>query len=291
MKSRLFWPAVVMCVLTAPGAAQSLPGYLDVYVVNVKPEKALEYEGLTKKLVDANRRNNGDTWLALESFYGEGNTLEFVSSRSSFADVEKASETFMDALSKAVGPAGARKVLQDLSACSASARSELRRRRWDLSFNPPADQAAYLKLVGQSRWVLTTVVHVKPGESLNFEAVVRDLKAARERENPSQTTLVSQAVAGERGTVYYFATLESSMGGYDGITPTSQLLGEEGYRRFLSAAAETVANTEVRMYRVAPEVSNPPEDVVAADPDFWRPKPPAAAKPKPKAEEGAKEKQ
>lgn len=287
MKSRLFWTAVVVCTLALPGAAQSLPGYLDVYRVTVKPEKGLEYESLLKKLVDANRRNQGDTWIALENMYGEGNTLEFTSSRSGFADVEKAADTFFEALNKEAGPAGARKLLQDLNACTSNSHSELRRRRWDLTFNPPADQEAFVKLIGQARWVLTTAVHVKPGLSLNFEAVVKDLKAARERDNPSLTTLVSQAVAGERGTVYYFATLENSMAGYDAITPAPQLLGDEGYRRFLSGTAETVASTEVEMYRFAPEVSNPPEAIVAVAPDFWRPKPPASAKAKAKPEEGA----
>jgi hypothetical protein len=291
MKSRLFWTAVVVCMLTVPGAAQSLPGYLDVETVNVKPEKAMEFEALTKKFVDANRKNQGDTWLTLQSVYGEGNVVEFVSYRGSFADAEKAYDVFYTALNKSLGPAGARKLLQDFSNFSSSTRSEIRRRRWDLSSNPPADREAYAKLVGQARWVLTTVVHVKPGQTLNFEAEVKELKAVRERETPSQTTLVSQAIAGQRGTAYYFSSLRSSMADFDSITPLSQLLGDEGYRKFLSAAAETVANTEVRIYRFAPEMSNPPEDVVAVAPDYWRPKPLAAAKAKPKAEEGAKEKQ
>jgi hypothetical protein len=44
--------------------------------------------------------------------------------------------------------------------------------------------------------------------------------------------------------------------------------------------------------RFSPELSNPPQEILAAAPDFWNPKPVvAAAKPKSKGVETAAEKQ
>ena len=69
-------------------------------------------------------------------------------------------------------------------------------------------------------------------------------------------------------------------------------LGEEGYQKYLKTASESVASTETIINRFLPELSNPPEEIVAVAPSFWRPKPaepkpkPAEAKPKPPTGEG-----
>src|SRR6266849_9985736 len=93
-----------LCTLAAIG--QNPEGYLDVYVVKVKPEKRAEFDAINKKIVEANRRNKGDYWLAAETMYGEGNTVYFTSQRTSYADVEKSMDAFMGALAKPGGSAG-----------------------------------------------------------------------------------------------------------------------------------------------------------------------------------------
>ncbi len=286
MMRKAFWALAVSVMLAMPALAQLQEGYLDVFIVDVKPEKRADFDAINKKFVDANRRNKGDTWVAMETTYGKGNRVTFISTRRNYAEAEKGYELFMGATNKAFGREGGAKLLQDFNNCVASTHAELRRRRWDLSFNPPSDGAALAKLVGQARWTRTTVVHVRPGQVLNFEAEVKEVKAAREKASPAVTTLVSQADAGQHGTVYYITTLQSSLGGYDAITPLPQLLGEEGYRRFLSVGAETVESTETMINRFLPELSNPPEEIASASPEFWRPKP--APKPKAKAAEPPK---
>jgi hypothetical protein len=279
MMRKAFWALAVSVMLAMPALAQLEGGYLDVFIADVKPEKRAEFDAINKKMVDANRRNKGDSWLAFETIYGPGNRVTFVSTRRNYAEAEKGYELFMGAMGKALGREGGAKLLQDFNNCVASTHAEMRRRRWDLSANPPADDAALARLVGQARWVRTIVDHVRPGQALNFEAAVKEVKATREKASPTVTTLVSQADAGQHGTVYYITTLQSSLGGYDAITPLSQLLGEEGYRRFLSVGAETVQSTESMISRFLPELSNPPEQIASVSPEFWRPKP----APKPKA--------
>jgi len=277
MMRRISWAlaAVLVFALAAVGQmqpAQTQEQYLDIFSVKVKPEKRADFDAISKKIAQANRQNNGDTWIATEAVYGEGNTINFVSARRSYGDIEKATDTFMGALGKAFGKAGTEKTFADFNATLVSSRGEIRQRRLDLSSNPPANPAALFRLVGESRWLRTTIVRVRPGRVPEFEALLKDIKAARERSTPQETTLVSQAVAGQAGTVFYITALRPSLAGFDGGTPFRQLLGEEGFQRFQKSIAEVVLSAETCISHFLPELSNAPEEVAAVAPDFWRPK-------------------
>ena len=284
MRWKAICAASLLALLTTLAAAQNQEQYLDVFITKVKPEKRADFDAVAKKVAAANRQNKGDTWLAMETTYGEGNTVSFVSVRQSYGDIEKATDAFMGALGKVYGQAGTQKLFQDLNACVISSQNEVRRRRFDLSSNVPGDAAAMAKLVGEARWLRSTVVHVRPGQVLNFEAMLKDVKAASEKADPPQTNLVSQAVAGQHGTVFYITALRSSLGDFDHTPALPQLMGEEAYRNFLKQAVDVVSSTETVINHFLPELSNPPENIASAAPDFWNPKPPtAAAKAKPKA--------
>ena len=272
MQRKAIWASIVVVLLGVLLVAQAQESYLDVYVVQVKPEKRADFDAISKKIAAANRQNGGDSWLAMETVYGPGNRVTFVSTRQSYGEIEKATGTFYEALQKTYGKAPTEKMLADFSQCLESSRSEIRRRRWDLSSNAPSDPAAFAKLVAGSRWLRTTAVHVRPGQNNGFEAILKDLKAARDKASPPQTMLVSQAVAGQEGTIYYVTTLQTSLAGFDVVPPVQQLLGEEGYNKFLKASAETVENAETSINRFMPEISNAPEEVAANAPDFWLPK-------------------
>ena len=131
------------------------------------------------------------------------------------------------------------------------------------------------------------MVRVRPGRTADYEAQLKVNKAALEKAAMWVPTLIAQSVAGVQGTVFYLSSLRSSMGGFDtAATPLPQLLGEEGYQKYLKTVTESVSSTETIINRLLPELSNPPEEIVAVAPDFWRPKPaqpkPKTAEPKPK---------
>jgi hypothetical protein len=282
MKLRAMWSMVVLVLLATLAVGQTQEQYLDVYSVQVKPDKRADFDAITKKLSAANHQNGGDNWLAMETVYGQGDRVSFISVRNSYGDIEKATNSFYAAMQKAFGKAGSDKVMQDFNQCVVSSRSEIRRRRWDLSANLPADAAGMAKLTGESRWLRTTVVHVRPGQIASFESLLKDLKAAREKTSPPQTILVSQAVAGQEGTVFYVTSLQSSLAGYDGMPTTQQLLGDDGYAKFLKTSADVVEYSETMINRFLPDLSNAPQEVAAVAPDYWTPKPVMAAKPKAK---------
>jgi hypothetical protein len=277
MKRKAIWTAVALLLLAALAVGQAQEQYLDVYIAQVKPEKRADFDAISKKMAAANRQN-GDAWLTTETVYGKGDRVSFISVRQGYGDAEKASGIFYGAMQKAYGKAAAEKMFHDFEQCLVSFRTEFRRRRWDLSSNAPADPAAMAKMLGEARWLRTTAVHVKPGQVAAFEALLKDLKAAREKASPPQTALVSQAVAGQEGTVFYVTVLQNSLAGFDSIPPIQQTLGDEGYARFLKTSADLVADTETVINRFLPDLSNAPEDVVAVAPDYWRPKAMVAAK-------------
>jgi hypothetical protein len=278
MLRRALWVPAVWALLAAPAAAQLQNDLLDVFTVQVKPDKMAQFEAVSKKIVAANRQNKGSDWLAVSQEYGPGHTIRFISTRPSFAAIETANAAFMGAMIKAHGQAGTEQIFREGDTCMEKAWSEVRRRRWELSSNAPADAAAMARLTGEARWVQTAIVRVRPGMGPKVEEQIRALKAANERANPKITMLVSQAVTGQTGTVYYVTYLRKSLAELDGAPSTAQLLGEDAYGAFLKASSEAVVNTEYTISRFRPELSNPPDPIAAIAPDFWRPKPPPASK-------------
>src|SRR5713226_1051785 len=279
---RALWALAVVVCLAAPIAVQAQGDYLDVFVVKVKPEKLADFQALTKKWADANRRFNGDRWLALQALYGESNVYQFTSTRKAYADIDKTNEAVMAAVNKAFGKAAADKMGQDFNSCLVWSRAELRRRRWDLSRKAPQGPEAYAKLIGESRLLRTTAVHIRPGHVPEFEALMKEVKEAAEKNPDTQTVFVSQVIEGGKGAIFYVSTLRSSMGGFDHNPTAREILGEEGFKKFTQINADTVEVAESTLFRFNPEISNPPDEVAKVAMDFWRPKPVivAAAKPR-----------
>src|SRR5215472_14790131 len=226
MSRKAIWALVALVCLGAPAAAQAQGDYLEVYIVKVKPEKIADFQALTKKWIDANRKNNGDTWIALETVYGEGNLYQFTSTRKDYADLDKANEASMAAASKAFGKESAEKMERDFQNCLLWSRSELRRRRWDLSSKAPSDAPAYAKLIGESRVLRTTAVHLRPGHVPEFEAMLKEIKEAADKNHDAQPLFVSQVVEGTKGATFYVSSLRASLGGFDKNPTLRDILGD-----------------------------------------------------------------
>ena len=269
---RALWALAVAVCLVAPVAVHAQGDYLDVFIVKVKPEKVADFQALTKKWADANSRFNGDRWLALEAVYGEGNVYQFTSNRKDYAEIDKMNEAVMAAVNKAFGKEAAEKMGRDFDNCLVSSRTELRRRRWDLSRKAPKDPDAYVKLIGESRVLRTTAVHVRPGHVDDFEALLKNMKEAGEKNPDAQPVFVSQVIEGGKGTTFYVTTLRSSMAGFDHNPTMKDILGEDGYKKFQQVNADAVEIAESALYRFSPELSNPPDEVAKVAADFWHPK-------------------
>jgi hypothetical protein len=59
-----------------------------------------------------------------------------------------------------------------------------------------------------------------------------------------------------------------------------EAFGADNQARYIKLQSEIVISTENTLFAISPKMSNPSKEYIAADPDFWAPKPkPAAAKP------------
>lgn len=279
---RALWAFAAAVFLAAPAGVHAQGDYLDVLIVKVKPEKVADFQALTKKFAEANRRFNGDRWIALEAVYGEGNVYQFTSTRKDYADIEKANEDEMLAGNKGLGKEGSQKLGQDFNNCLVWTRSELRRRRWDLSRKAPQDAAAYAKLIGESRLLRTSAVHIRPGHVPEFEALMKDMKEAAEKNPDTAPVFVSQVIEGGKGATFYVSSLRSSMGGFDHNPTVKEILGEDGFKKYQQITADALETSESSLFRFNPEISNPPEEVAKVAMDFWHPKAVVAAASKPK---------
>src|SRR5215471_29204 len=283
MWRRAIWALGVAVCLAAPVAVRAQGDYLDVYVVKVKPEKLADFEAINKKWVDANRKHGGDTWIALETMYGEGNIYQFTSTRKDYADIDKSMETGMAAATKAFGKEMAEKMERDFQNCLVWSRAELRRRRWDLSSKAPADAAAYAKLIGESRVLRTTAVHIRPGHVPEFEAMLKEIKEAADKNPNTHPLFISQVVEGTKGATFYVSALRTSLGGFDKNPGLRDIISEENFKKFQHMNADAVEQAESALLRFSPELSNPPEEVASASAEFWHPKAMMASSAKSKA--------
>ena len=276
-KNSLF--AVCLFAFAAISAiAQSRPAYLEVSKAQVRGDKSKEYDDAIHKLIDVNRKYKGDHWIALTTEYGDTGTYLFSSSRDTLASVETGGEAFMKALKEGLGPM-ADKLMRDLGAWS-TFRSEMRRRRWDLSVHPPADAAAMADLIGHSRWIRTLRLDMKPGRALDYVEAWKGFQTELESISPPVTALVSESITGT--PAMYVGLYYKSMADMDKEAAAVQpALSSAAYMNLAKATAGAIDKTNWEIHRVRPDLSNPPDEVLNADPAFWKPKPMAApAKPK-----------
>jgi hypothetical protein len=259
-----------VCLLAAAGplSAQSLPMYLDISRAQVKSDRIGQFEEAGRKIVDMNRRLKGDRWIALSTEYGDSGTYMFSSSRQNMAAIETGMEAFMHALKEGMGPM-ANKFLQDVTGNTTSFKSELRRRRWDLSVHAPADAAAMNDLLGHTRWIRTIRIDVKPGRQMEYIEAWKQFQAELAEDSPG-VVIVSESAT---GTPAMFAAMYyKSLAQMDEEAPAMQkAVASTAYRNFMKVTGDAVAMTNWEIHRVRPDLSNPPDEVLNADPSFWKP--------------------
>jgi heme-degrading monooxygenase HmoA len=282
--------AISLTLLATPFAhAQQMMGdYLDVTIVKVRPEKRADFDAIAHRIADANQKAKGDYWTAMQVEYGENNTVQIASPRQSYASIETGMSAFMGAIKTAYGTGGFPKMMADLNNTILSSRSELRQRRWDLTVNPPTDMDAYQKLIGEARWFRTIRIEVRNGHEADFEERAKEAKSALEK-GSKWTFFISQVIAGAPGNVYYVSTPQPSLAAFDSAPKLSELMSQEAFSAWMKGVADVQVTSETTMTRLMPELSNVPEGIAKAAPDFWQPKhAPAAAHVIPKSADTAR---
>lgn len=146
-----------------------------------------------------------------------------------------------------------------------------------LSYNPHAD-------VSHARYFEINIFHVRPGHRKDWYEVTKKYKAANDKAGTGQHWAAYEvAYGGEAGT-YITLSARDSLSEVDGMAAmgkklTDALGGEEGMEKLDEMFWQALDSARTELFSVNPRQSYVDEAWIKADPDFWKPKAPTAAKP------------
>lgn len=210
-------------------------------------------------------------WLGMNPMSGP-NEAWFVSFYDSFADMEKADKTLESVLKNESEMLDAR----DGEVRSGS-RSQILVYRKNMSYHPER------AVLGKTRYFDVTVFQVKLGKSQEFRDSLKTYLSGLEKSDYPLPILCYEVVAGARAGTYHFVTPMESLAPLDSADDNgrkmAEALGPELMSKLRASTGDIFSYMETTYLRVNPNMSYVSPSVESVDPDFWRPKPAAAAKP------------
>lgn len=129
--------------------------------------------------------------------------------------------------------------------------------------------------IGEYRYFAVNIIRFRLGEDV--DAYYKAINGAREKANLDTHIAVYSVTSGmPAGTVISLTPLKSMAQWDDPPNAAYQAaLKEMGWSQMV---AKSILNVDMRLYSFAPEKSNPSKEMVAANPEFWKPKPAMAKK-------------
>lgn len=147
----------------------------------------------------------------------------------------------------------------------------------DLSYHPHDD-------LQNHRVYQISVFHVRPGHGKQWREVVKMVKDAHDKAGTAAHWGMYEAAFGVEDGTYIALTGDPSMSAIDTAFSEDKKFreaigGAEGMQKLDELFGEAVDSSHTELFTVNPKQSYVSEDWIKSDPNFWRPKPAAAAKP------------
>jgi hypothetical protein len=270
-----FLPLAAVTV-AAQESASGPPKVLAVTREDIKPGKMAPHERVAAGFVSAISKTPSASYrIGLVPMSGDENVVLYVEGFDSFADVE-ARHNQIDQLT--ASNAAFKNEMEQLDKqggeMHASQRTAFYMLRPDLSFRPRA-----MKDIPHPRFVSITTTRIKPGRGPDYVDYTRSLNAAREKANSEAHTAVYQVVTGAPTGTFITITTISSLKQWDDDFAkgdafqkalNAALGGEEVVKQRRMLISEIVADGVSTLYAINPAISRPTQDVVAAEPEFWK---------------------
>lgn len=132
---------------------------------------------------------------------------------------------------------------------------------------------------GKVRFILITMVRLRNGHGEDSLEMRKIEKAAFEKAGGKWPVIIYRVGFGAQAATYFYITPMDSLKAMDEAPNwnTRQVLGEQ-FDRYRKLRADLIVSSEAVLFTVNPKMSNPPKAFIDTDPDFWAPKPKAAAK-------------
>jgi len=282
MRKAMLAAAVLALLVTAtvsapmPAAAQAStdtaksgpPPVIQVFREEVKPGKGPAHEKTEGLWAAAYKKANLKYhYLATTTMSGPPEAW-FFAAFGSMDDVEKANTAL-----------SANKVVQaEIDRIGATdgdllsgARSTFLFYNKELSYRPDFN-------VGEYKYFMVETYKVKPGHSDQFAEVRKAVNAAHEKAGLDEHMLVyNVGLGGPGGTVLVFQPLKSlaeydQMGKLHGKgSPYFETVGDDGRKKFNDYARESSTFFQRDLMAINPAMSVVSEQIMAANPEFWKP--------------------
>lgn len=203
-------------------------------------------------------------YIALTSMSGPNRAL-FFSAYSSMAAVEQEHKSMSAALNAALDKA----MVADGDVLSATDESVWRVDA-DLSTNTSGMRIG-------SRYLIVREFVVKPGHTSEWEQLVKLVKDGYNKTDIGAHWSTYRMMYGNSsGPTYLVMTSVKSMDEVDAMHSSDpkfvQAMGEDGLKRVDELEASCVMSEHSNIFLVNPKMSIPSDEMIKAEPDFWRPK-------------------
>jgi hypothetical protein len=149
--------------------------------------------------------------------------------------------------------------------------------REELSLRPKVD-------IPHMRYFEISRFHVKEGHDKDWEALVKMYQSGFEKISDAHWATYQVQYGLEDGTYIVFNQMKSAAEidreASDWVKFTAAM-GEDGMKKLNELTAAAIDSSETNLFAFNPRMSYVSEDWIKADPEFWKPKPAAAAATKP----------
>jgi hypothetical protein len=253
------------------------PPVLNITREFVKPGKTgLTHERSESAFVKAMANAKYPTrYLAMDSLSGKSRSL-FLVGYESFAAVEK--DLMATQKNAALAAALDRAAVVDGELLDSYDQSSWAYRP-DQSLNQNGGLAGV-------RYFEIEAFQIKPGHEADWDAAVKMVQEA-DSKLPDAHWAMYQNVFGREQPSYLVIIPRKSMSEVDaGFLQAPKFMaamGADGMKKLGELSAAAIASSETNIFAINPRESYMDEDLVKADPDFWRPKPTPPAEKKEKA--------
>lgn len=261
-------PRVILASLAIAGAshvlAQEPSLYLKIVREDIKSGKAAAHEKSEMAFVRAFSKSKYPNYVAWEAMTGPSQAW-FLERYDSYAAIEAASNiSNSEPMNSTLGQ------LDEVDgALRTGERNMIARYQKDLSYTPVSANLARV------RYILVNTVRIKSGHSAEYAELLKMRIAGLEKAGSKMREAVYQVVAGAPGATYLVLGGMESMKAMDDAPSADLGAAAERYRKLFQ---DIVVSREATLFVVNPKMSYPPKEYIAADPDFWAPKPRTAAK-------------
>jgi hypothetical protein len=268
--------AALGSLLTAAQDMTAPPKVLQIQREFIKPGKAgMIHDKSESSFVAAMARAKWPThYVALSSMSGKTRALYLVG-YDSFADWQKD----IDATGKnAALSAEVDKISQSDGELLDAFDAGILYYDPDKSYRPIGD-------LSDIRYVEVTEYTLQPGHGKDWENLVKMVVDGHKKAGTNANWATYELQYGGAGDTYVIFSGDKGLKDIDdGFLDGKKFeaaLGEEGMKKLDELYSHTVASSDSELFSVNPKQSYPPDAWVKANPEFWKPKPMAAAPAKP----------